>query len=215
MQTARTTLRRRAARGSYDPGVVHAILDEALVCHLGFAVDDQPYVIPTIHARIGDRLYVHGAASNRMLDVLRGGASCCLTATLIDGLVLARSAFHHSVNYRSVVVLGRAHVVDDVAEKALALAAVVDKVVRGRSRACRPPSDHELRATSVLWLPLDEVSAKVRTGPPIDAEEDYALPHWAGVIPVRLAAGPPEPDARLRPGERFPHDAARDVVGAR
>jgi hypothetical protein len=208
MQTARTTLRRRPSRGSHEAAAIHAILDEALVCHLGFAVDGQPYVIPTIHARVGDRLYVHGAAANRMLDVLRSGASCCLTVTLLDGLVLARSAFHHSVNYRSVVVLGRAHAVDDDAEKEVALTAIVEKVLRGRSAACRPPSEAELRATNVVWLPLEEASAKVRCGPPIDDEADYALPHWAGVIPLRVAAGAPEPDPRLRAGLPFPHELA-------
>jgi hypothetical protein len=211
MQTTRTTLRRQPGRGAHDATTIHAILDEALVCHLGFTVDEQPYVIPTIHARIGDRLYVHGAVANRMLDVLRRGASCCVTVTLLDGLVLARSAFHHSVNYRSVVVLGRAHPVDDPGERATALRAIVEKVVRGRSGACRPPSDAELRATHVLWLPLEEASAKVRSGPPLDAEEDYGLPHWAGVVPLRVSAGPPEPDARLVPGTLFPHDVARDL----
>ncbi len=211
MQTARTTLRRQPGRGTHDPHTLYAILDEALVCHLGFAVDGQPYVIPTIHARIDDRLYVHGAVANRMLDVLRRGASCCVTVTLLDGLVLARSAFHHSVNYRSAVVLGRAVAVDEPAEKGAALTAIVEKVVRGRSAACRPPNDAELRATNVLRLPLDEASAKLRTGPPIDADEDYGLPHWAGVIPLRVSAQTPEPDARLPQGTRFPHDLERDV----
>ena len=215
MQTARTTLRRRPSRGSHDTAAIHAILDEALVCHLGFAVDDQPYVIPTIHARLGDRLYVHGAVANRMLEVLRGGASCCVTVTLLDGLVLARSAFHHSVNYRSVVVLGRARGVDDLAEKEAALTAIVEKVMRGRSAACRPPSESELRATNVMWLPLEEASAKIRRGPPIDDDADYALPHWAGVIPLHLAAGAPEPDPRLAAPTPYPHAGAQRAGSAR
>src|SRR5262245_15317381 len=209
MKTERTTLRRRPSRGAHDTDTIHAILDEALVCHLGFAVDGQPYVIPTIHARIGERLYVHGAVANRMLDVLRSGASCCVTVTLLDGLVLARSAFHHSVNYRSVVVLGRARGVDDLAEKEAALTAIVEKVMRGRSAQCRPPSEAELRATNVVWLPLEEASAKVRTGPPIDDDADYALPHWAGVIPLRIAAGAPEPDPLMGLHTPYPHAASR------
>ena len=215
MKTERTTLRRRPGRGSHETEAIHAILDEALVCHLGFVVDGQPYVIPTIHARLGDRLYVHGAASNRMLDVLCSGASCCVTVTLLDGLVLARSAFHHSVNYRTVVVLGRSHVVADAAEKEVALTAIVEKVMRGRSAECRPPSDAELRATNVVWLPIDEASAKVRRGPPIDDPADYALPHWAGVIPLRIAAGEPEPDPRLDAGTRYPHAGAICADSAR
>jgi len=213
MQSARTTLRRKPGRGAHDAATVHAILDEALVCHLGFAVDGQPYVIPTIHARREDRLYVHGAIANRMLRVLAGGAPCCLTVTLVDGIVLARSAFHHSVNYRSVVVLGRAEEVVSAPEKEEALAAIVEKTMRGRNALCRPPSEAELRAVKVLRLPLDEASAKLRTGPPIDDEPDYALPHWAGVIPLRTTAGEPEPDPRLAPGAPFPHDLGRDAGG--
>ena len=212
MKTARTTLKRRPGRGAHDAATVHAILDEALVCHLGFAVDEQPYVIPTIHARRGERLYVHGAAANRMLGALRGGARCCVTATLLDGLVLARSAFHHSVNYRSVVVLGRAEAVESTGEKRAALDAIVEKVMRGRSAACRAPSDAELLATSVLRLPIDEASAKLRSGPPLDDEDDYALPHWAGVVPLRIAPGAPQPDPRLAPGTAFPHELPHDVA---
>ncbi len=213
MQTPRTSLRRKPDRGAYDAATVHAILDEALVCHLGFAVDGQPYVIPTIHARRDDRLYVHGAVANRMLRVLQGGAPCCLTVTLVDGIVLARSAFHHSVNYRSVVVLARAQEVESGSEKEEALTAIVEKTMRGRSARCRAPSAAELRAVKVLRLPLDEASAKLRTGPPIDDEPDYALPHWAGVIPLRTVAGEPEPDPRLARDAIFPHDLARDVGG--
>ena len=214
MQTRRTTLKRQPGRGAYDAETVHAILDEGLVCHLGFVVDDQPFVIPTIHARAGDVVYLHGAVANRALGMLREGAPCCLTVTLLDGLVLARSAFHHSMNYRSVVVLGQATEVESEAERRGAFEAFVEKVMRGRNARCRAPNEAELRRTSVLRLPLAEASAKVRRGPPIDEESDYALEHWAGVIPLRLVAGPPLPDARL-PGETpFPHDLARDCRGA-
>ncbi|MEM7412663.1 MAG: pyridoxamine 5'-phosphate oxidase family protein [Myxococcota bacterium] len=214
MQTARTTLKRQRDRGAYDAETVHAILDEALVCHLGFALDDQPFVIPTIHARVNDVLYVHGAVANRALGALRAGAPCCLTVTLVDGLVLARSAFHHSMNYRSVVVLGQAREVTNVNEKQAAFAAFVEKTMRGRSAHCRPPNETEIRTTQVLRLPLEEASAKVRQGPPIDDEADYALPHWAGVVPLRLTAGTPEADARLPSETPFPHDLARDLDGA-
>jgi len=214
MRTERTTLRRQPARGSHERAAIHAVLDEARVCHLGFAVDGQPYVIPTLHARRGERLYVHGAVANRALGVLRSGAPCCVTVTLIDGLVLARSAFHHSLNYRSVVLLGRAAEVADPAEKARALAALVDRVAPGRSAACRPPNEAELRRTLVLSIPIEEASAKVRRGPPVDDEADLALPHWAGVVPLRTVAGPPEPDPHLAPGTVFPHDLALEPGGS-
>jgi nitroimidazol reductase NimA-like FMN-containing flavoprotein (pyridoxamine 5'-phosphate oxidase superfamily) len=210
MQTERTTLRRKPDRGAYDAPTIHAILDEALICHVGFAMDEQPYVIPTIHARVGDHLYLHGAVANRMLRVL-AGAPCCVSVTLIDGLVLARSAFHHSMNFRSVVVLGSAALVSDAAEKATVFEAFVEKVMRGRSAACRLPNDVELRTTKVLRLPIEEASAKLRSGPPIDDEEDYALPWWAGVVPLRLVPGEPEPDDRTPAGAAFPHDLARDL----
>jgi len=206
LQSDRTTLRRKPDRGAYDAATIHPILDEALLCHLGFAVEGQPYVIPTIHARVGDQLYVHGAVANRMLRVIAGGAPCCVTVTLLDGLVLARSAFHHSMNFRSVVVLGTASEVIETAEKEAAFEAIVEKVVRGRSAECRPASDVELRTTKVLRLPLAEASAKVRTGPPIDEEEDYGLPWWAGVIPLRLVPGEPQVDDRTPSGKTFPHD---------
>jgi hypothetical protein len=212
VKTDRTTLKRRPGRGAHDAATVHAILDEALVCHLGFVVGGQPYVIPTIHARLGEQLYVHGAAANRMLGALRSGAPCCVTATLLDGLVLARSAFHHSVNYRSVVVLGRAEPVEALGEKRDALDALVEKVMRGRSAACRAPSDAELLATSVLRLPIDEASAKLRAGPPIDDEDDYALPHWAGVVPLAVVPQAPRPDPRLAPETPFPHALPGDVA---
>lgn len=202
--TQRTTLIRRPDRGAYDRSVVNAILDEALICHVGFAIDGQPFVLPTTHARIDDRLYIHGSVGGRMLRTLRRGASICVTVTLIDGLVLARSAFHHSMNYRSVVILGGAREVEDEAEKRSAFNALVDHVLAGRSTQTRPASAQELKATSVLCVPIEEVSAKVRTGPPIDDDDDYALPHWAGVLPLRLEAQSPVADPRLPAGIAVP-----------
>lgn len=191
--TERTKVRRLPKRGAYDRETIHAILDEALICHVGFVVDTAPVVIPTIHWRDGDTLYVHGSAASRMLRRLNEGVEACVTVTLLDGLVLARSAFHHSMNYRSVVVFGRAREVTGE-EKVRALEALVEHVVRGRSSEVRPPNEAELRGTTVLALPLDEASAKIRTGGPVDDEEDYALPVWAGVVPVRLTYGDPIPD---------------------
>jgi uncharacterized protein len=202
----RTTVRRLPKRAVYDQAAIHAILDEGLVCHVGFAVDGQPFVIPTTYGRIADRLYLHGSAASRMIREAAEGIPVCVTVTLLDGLVLARSAFHHSMNYRSVVVLGKAREVVDAVEKAEALTAIVDHVVAGRSAESRPPNESELRATRVLCIALDEASAKVRTGPPIDDEEDYALPHWAGVIPLRLVPQPVVPEPRLDP--RIPAPAA-------
>src|SRR5437763_10428529 len=198
--TARTTLRRLPARGRFDRETVHAILDEALICHVGFVSDGQPFVIPTIHARVDERLYLHGSAASRMLKTLEGGVALCLTATLLDGLVLARSAFHHSMNYRSAVVLGRAEAVTDAKEKSNALAAIVEHVARGRWAEVREPSEKEMAGTLVLRLPIEEASAKVRTGPPLDDEEDYALPVWAGVLPLTLVPGEPLADPRMPAG---------------
>jgi nitroimidazol reductase NimA-like FMN-containing flavoprotein (pyridoxamine 5'-phosphate oxidase superfamily) len=195
--TERTQVKRLPKRGVYDHAQVHAILDEGFICHVGFAVDGQPYVMPTGYARSGDRLYIHGSAASRMLRALGEGAQLCVTVTLVDGLVLARSAFHHSMNYRSVVVLGQARVVTDQGEKTAALSHFTNHVVPGRWDEVRQPTEQELKSTTVLALALDEVSAKVRTGGPIDDEEDYALPVWAGVIPLRIEAGDPVPDTRL------------------
>jgi nitroimidazol reductase NimA-like FMN-containing flavoprotein (pyridoxamine 5'-phosphate oxidase superfamily) len=195
--TERTQVKRLPKRGVYDHAQVHAILDEGFICHVGFVVDGQPYVIPTGYARSGDRLYIHGSAASRMLRELGQGAQLCVTVTLVDGLVLARSAFHHSMNYRSVVVLGQARLVTDPEEKAAALSHFTNHIVLGRWDEVRQPTLQELKSTTVLELALDEVSAKVRTGPPIDDEEDYALPVWAGVVPLRMQAGDPAPDARL------------------
>jgi hypothetical protein len=173
------------------------VLDEGLVCHLGFVDDGQPYAIPTAYARLSDHLYVHGATASRMLRAA-AGAAVCVTVTLVDGLVLARSAFHHSMNYRSVVVLGTAVEVTDEAERLAAMRGLLDRIAPGRWDEIRPPSRQELRATTVLRLPIDQASAKVRTGPPIDDEPDYALPCWAGVIPLALTAGAPIPDVTPR-----------------
>jgi uncharacterized protein len=196
----RTTVRRQRQRGVYDPTTIEAVLDEALICHVGAVVDGAPVVLPTVHARRGRTLYLHGARANALLRA-GDGAEVCVTATLVDGLVLARSAFHHSVNYRSVVVRGPARAVTDPDEQRSALEALVDHVAPGRSRETRAPSDEELRATLVLAVGLDEASAKGRTGPPIDEPEDHALPHWAGELPLRLEAGPPRPDPDL-PADR-------------
>jgi hypothetical protein len=202
--TPRTTLRRLPARGHFDRATVNAILDEALVCHVGFVSDGQPFVIPTIHARAGDHVFVHGSAASRMLKTLQGGVPVCLTATLLDGLVLARSAFHHSMNYRSVVVLGDAQAVTDERDKWDALHAIVEHVAPGRWSEVREPSAKELAATLVLRLPIEEASAKVRTGPPLDDEEDYALECWAGVLPLRLTPAAPEPDPWMPAGRPLP-----------
>jgi uncharacterized protein len=197
LRTDRTTLRRLPGRGSHDRGVIEAILDEALYGHLGFVQDAQPFVLPTIHARVGDRLYLHGSAASRMLRVAASGVRVCFSATLLDGLVLARSAFHHSMNYRSVALLGQAHLVSDEEEKLQALHAIVEHVARGRWEEVRPPHDKEMKATSVLRLPIEEASAKVRTGPPVDDEEDYPLRVWAGVVPMRVVAADPVAEERL------------------
>jgi hypothetical protein len=188
------------ARAHYDRATIDAILDEALVAHLGFAVDGQPYVIPTLHARVDDVVYVHGSAASRAIMTAGRGLPVCLTATLLDGLVLARSAFHHSMNYRSVVVLGQARYVEGPDERLAALEAFTERLVPGRWGEVRPPTRQELKGTRVLALPLDEASAKVRSGGPVDDDEDYALDVWAGVVPLALAAGEPEPDERLAPG---------------
>jgi uncharacterized protein len=190
-------VRREPERAVYDRAEIDTILDEGLVCHLGFVHDGQPFVIPTLYARLDDDVYVHGSAASRMLRTLDGGVDSCLTVTLVDGLVLARSIFNHSINYRSVVVLGRAAAVEDRDEKLRALEAFSDRLVPGRWAHVRPPTAKELKATSILRLPLDEVSAKVRSGPPDDYEYDLAVPVWAGVIPLALEAAEPQPDPRL------------------
>jgi uncharacterized protein len=196
-QTARTKLKRLPKRGHFDRETVYGILDEGFICHVGFAIDAQPFVIPTGYGRAGDKLYIHGSQASRMLRSLAGGINVCVTVTIVDGLVLARSAFHHSMNYRSVVVFGRATLVDDPQEKMEALVALSEHIVRGRWDDVRGPNDEEIKLTTVLCLPLEEASAKIRTGPPLDDEEDYALPIWAGVVPLKLVAGEPVKDPLL------------------
>lgn len=197
----RVRLRRKRERGSHDRGVIDAILDEALIAHLGIVEEDgQPFVIPTLHARRGDLVYCHGSVASRTLRMLAAGAPVCLTVSLLDGLVLARSAMHHSANYRSAMLVGRASCVEDPDEKRAAFQAIVEHIVPGRWGEVRAPTDNELAATSVLTIPIEEASAKVRTGPPQDDEEDYALGAWAGVIPLRTEAGAPTPDPLLRAG---------------
>jgi nitroimidazol reductase NimA-like FMN-containing flavoprotein (pyridoxamine 5'-phosphate oxidase superfamily) len=197
VSTERTQVRRLPKRAVYDREAVYRILDEGLVCHIGFVVDGQPIVIPTGYGRDGDTLYIHGSAASRMLRNLSQGVEVCVTVTLLDGLVLARSAFHHSMNYRSVMIFGTATIVEDETTKREALRAFAEHIAPGRWREVRPPSENELKATTVLAMPCEEVSAKVRTGPPLDDEEDYALPVWAGVLPLRLTPEPPVPDGRL------------------
>ena len=194
--TARTTVRRLPGRGHYDKAQVFSILDEGYVCHVGFCTEGQAYVIPTLYARYGEDLYLHGSAASRMMRTLGQGVPVCVTVTLLDGLVLARSAFHHSINYRSVTVFGTAVPVSDDAKKMAALQLFTEHVVPGRWREVRPPTEQELKATSVLMLSIEEASAKVRTGPPVDDEEDYDLPVWAGVVPLHLEAKSPIPDSR-------------------
>ena len=199
-QTERTTLKRLPKRGVYDRELVYGILDEGFICHVGFAIEGQPFVIPTGYARVDEQLFIHGSQVSRMLRTLSSGIDVCVTVTLVDGLVLARSAFHHSINYRSVVMFGRATIVEDREAKLAALFAFSEQVIPNRWNEVREPTEQELKATTVLALPLVEVSAKVRTGPPIDDEEDYALNVWAGVLPLKIAAGTPINDPRLPEG---------------
>ena len=201
-RTERTTLRRLPERAAYDRETVHAILDEGFICHVGFVVDEQPHVIPTGYVRVGETLCLHGSSGSRL--GLRPDMPVCVTVTLLDGIVLARAAFHHSFQYRSVVVLGRTRLVTDADEKEAALSALVDHIVPGRSADVRGADRKELAATVVLALPLQEVSAKVRTGDPKDDEEDYDLPYWAGILPLALEPGIPVPDPRLEPGSTVP-----------
>jgi nitroimidazol reductase NimA-like FMN-containing flavoprotein (pyridoxamine 5'-phosphate oxidase superfamily) len=204
----RTTVKRLPKRAAYDSATIHAILDEGLVCHVAFVADGQPCVIPTLYVRVGERLYLHGSPASRMLQTLQQGATVCVTVTLVDGLVLARSAFHHSMNYRSVVLYGTPAAVEDPAQKAGVLRALSDHVIPGRWEEVRGPSEQELRRTLLVSIPIDEASAKVRTGPPLDDEPDYELPVWAGVVPLRLTPGTPLGDGRLLPGVKLPAYAA-------
>jgi len=199
-QTERTTIKRLPNRGVYDRQLVYTILDEGFICHVGFVAEGKPVVIPTGYARVDDQLYIHGSQASRMLRTLKTGIDVCVTATLLDGLVLARSAFNHSMNYRSVVVFGKAVAIEEPGAKLVALRALAEHMIPGRWDEVRQPTDQELKATTVLSLPLEEVSAKVRTGPPLDDEEDYSLEVWAGVLPLKLVAGEPVKDPVLKTG---------------
>lgn len=193
-RTARTRIRRHPERGHYDRAVVNSILDEALVSHVGFVSDGQPFVIPMLHARSGDTLYLHGSTGSRAMRALRDGSDVCVTTTLLDGLVLARSVYHHSMNYRAVVILGKPREVADTEEKLAAMKSLVDHVMPGRWGDAREPNDGELKATLIATLPIDEASAKIREGPPTDAKDDLTLPVWAGVVPLALTPAEPIPD---------------------
>jgi nitroimidazol reductase NimA-like FMN-containing flavoprotein (pyridoxamine 5'-phosphate oxidase superfamily) len=202
--TERTRVVREAHRGAYDRETIDKILDEAYVCHIGFAIEGQPFVIPTLFARIGDAIYFHGSAASRMLRNASEGISVCITVTLTDGFVLARSVFNHSMNYRSVVALGKATLVSNPEEKLEALRAFTEKILPGRWNDARQPNEKELKATSILRLPLTEVSAKIRVGPPEDDAPDVALPIWAGVIPLQLTPGAPVRDEKCDPSIPLP-----------
>jgi uncharacterized protein len=206
--TERTRVRRKPGRGSYDRDLVHAILDEALICHVGFVDDGHPYVTPTIHARDGETIYLHGSPASRTLGTLADGTACCLTATLIDEIVLARSARNHSLNYRSVMVLGTAREITDPAEKEHALRTVVEHMVPGRAEEVRGPSEKDLETTKVLSMQIEEASAKARTGPSADKADDLELPYWAGVLPLSLTAGDPVPAPDLAQGIEVPDHVA-------
>ena len=204
MPTARTRVVREPERGIYDRNAVYRILDEGFICHVGFVVDGQPFVIPTAYGRKDANLYVHGSAVSRMLRQMKEGVAVCVTVTLLDGLVLARSVFNHSMNYRSVVILGKASLVEDQEEKLVSLRLLSEHIIPGRWDDVRQPNERELKATSVLRIPIEEYSAKVRTGPPIDEKEDYSLPVWAGVIPLGMRAGEAMGDPQLHPGQEVP-----------
>jgi len=207
--TARTRVVREPDRGVYDRASAYKILDEGFICHVGFtSTDGQPFVIPTSYGRVGDQLYIHGSAASRMLRRLNEGIPVCVTVTLLDGLVLARSIFNHSMNYRSVVMLGKATIIDDPQEKLTALKALSEHILPGRWAESRQPNERELKATSILRMPIEEFSAKVRQGDPIDDEEDYAFPTWAGVIPLEIVAKAPINDPKLDAGAQVPSYAS-------
>ncbi len=207
--TDRTQLHRRPQRGSREEADVHAVLDAAFLAHVGFNMDGQPFVIPTLFGREGNTLYLHGSAASRMLRLLETGVAACVTVTLVDGLVLARSAFRHSMNYRSAVVFGTARKIEDPDRKSHALSVVVEHLIRGRWADVRKPNVQELKATTVLEFTIEEASAKVRTGGPVDDEEDYSLPAWAGVLPLSIVPGTPVPDERLAAGIEIPQHVSR------
>jgi uncharacterized protein len=200
----RSELRRYPARGSHEPEAIYKVLDAGFLCHLGFNVDGQPFVIPTLYGRNGDKIYLHGSAVSRTLKQLDTGVAACLNVAIVDGLVLARSGFHHSINYRSVVVFGTAKKIQDEEKKINALRVIMEHAVPARWDNVRPPTEKELNATAVLEFPIEEASAKIRTGPPLDDEEDYALPIWAGVLPLKMTAAEPIPDPRLTGAVEIP-----------
>ena len=202
--TARTRVIREPHRGVYDRESAYKILDEGFICHVGFSLDGQPFVIPTSYGRVGDNLYIHGSAASRMLRNVNEGIPVCVTVTLLDGLVLARSIFNHSMNYRSVVLLGKACAIEDREKKIAALRAISEHILPGRWDESRQPNEKELKATTVICLPITEFSAKIRQGPPIDDEEDYAFLTWAGVVPLQTVAGPALPDDRCDPSLPVP-----------
>ena len=204
MPTARTRVVREADRAVYDRETVYRILDEGFLCHVGFSADGQPFVIPTSYGRKDSSLYIHGSAASRMLRQMKEGVAVCVTVTLLDGLVLARSVFNHSMNYRSVVILGKATLVEDPEEKLAALRVLSEHIIPGRWDDARQPNDRELKATSVLQVPIEEFSAKVRTGPPIDDEEDFSFPTWAGVVPLEMKSGTPIGDPKVQPMRPVP-----------
>lgn len=203
-QTPRSELRRLPKRGSHEPEVINSILDAGFLAHVGFQVNGQPFVIPTLYGREADKLYLHGSAASRMLGELAGGVPACVNVTIVDALVLARSAFHHSMNYRSAVAFGRARKIEDCEEKLHALRAISEHLIAGRWDDVRIPNEKELRITGVLEFAIEEASAKIRTGPPADDEEDYALAVWAGIVPMKLETSTPLPDARLVNGTALP-----------
>jgi nitroimidazol reductase NimA-like FMN-containing flavoprotein (pyridoxamine 5'-phosphate oxidase superfamily) len=207
--TARTEFRRLPDRGSRDPEIIRAILDAGFLAHVGFSVDAQPFVIPTLYGHQGDKLYLHGSAASRTLRGLEAGLPACVTVTLVDGIVLARSAFHHSINYRSVVAFGTARKIEERERKIQALRVIAEQVIPGRWGEVRAPNEKELKATIVLEFSIEEASAKMRTGRANDDEEDYALPVWAGILPLRLEAREPVPDSRLPQGIRVPEYVLR------
>jgi len=212
--TARSRVKRRHNRAHYDRATIYSIIDAAILAHVGYVIDGQPFVTPTNIWRDGDRVLWHGSMASRMLKTVREGVPVCVTVTHFDGLVMARPAFHHSVNYRSAMLFGRAEMVTDKAEKTRAMEAFVERVAPGRWATLRPMTAQELKATMVVAMPIDEAAAKIRTGPPIDAEADYALPVWAGVVPLRLTAGRPLADPRLAPGTPVPANLARYDIEA-
>lgn len=207
--TKRAQLRRYPNRGSHEPEVIHSILDEAFLAHIGFQVDGQPFVIPTLFGREAEKLYLHGSSVSRMLRELETGVPACVTVTLVDGMVLARSGFHHSMNYRSVVAFGMARKISEPEEKRQALRIISEHLMAGRWDDVRGPNEKELNATAVIEFSIEEASAKIRRGPPLDDEEDYALPIWAGVLPLTLEAKTPIPDSRLPDGVQAPEYVLR------